>query len=101
MLIYIQWFVIILTIIANLFIAFVVYKKNPLSVTNLLIAALATVSVFWTIFNYLALSPSSEEIRLFWVRAVMFVTTPFGSIILLLAIVFPEAKLPIRKSAVV
>ncbi|MBI2020237.1 hypothetical protein HYS94_02345 [Candidatus Daviesbacteria bacterium] len=85
------------TFFANLFIAYLVYRKNPRSITHILIAALALCMGLWAAFNYLALSPGPESMRLFWVRVVMFVTTPFGPLIFLLAKVFPQTKSAINK----
>jgi signal transduction histidine kinase len=88
--------IVALTAIANIIIAAAVYKRNPKSVTHQLLASLSFVTALWSIFNYLALQPGSEATRLFWVRVVMFVTTPYGTIIYLLAKSFPEAKLAIN-----
>lgn len=88
-----------LTIIANFIIAFLVYRKNPRSATNRLLTALAVTTILWTIANYLALTAEAEATRLFWVRAVMFVTTPFGTIIYLLSRSFPGSSLDISNKS--
>lgn len=86
--------VVALTVVASLVIAVVVLKKNPESATNRLVASLSIITALWTVFNYLALVPgASAEERLFWVRTVMFFTTPYGTVILLLANAFPTHKL--------
>lgn len=86
-----------LTLVANLLIASFVFFNNKKSASNLLLAALSIVTALWTIFTYLALFSTSEEIRLFWVRTVMFVTSPFGPIIYLLALAFPNIEFKVGK----
>jgi len=89
--------VVILTTLANLVIAVIALKRNPRSATYRLIAMLSIITALWTVFNYLALAPNDEETRLFWVRAVMFVTAPYGTVILLLADAFPGLTLSLRR----
>lgn len=93
--------VVIFTVLANLLIAVVVLKKNPNSATNRLVASLSIITALWTVFNFLALSPGSESIRLFWVRMVMFVTSSYGTVILLLAIAFPDTKLTLSTKSLI
>lgn len=90
--------VVIFTVLANLLISIVVIKKNPNSATNRLVAILSIITALWTVFNFLALSPGSEADRLFWVRTVMFVTSSYGTIILLLAETYPNSRMAISKS---
>lgn len=92
-----QLAVVALTALANTIIALAVYKRNPRSATHLLLASLSLITALWTVFNFLALQPGSEATRLFWVKVVMFVTTPYGTVIYLLAETFPGAILNIRK----
>lgn len=89
------------TILANLFIALIVYRNNSKSASNILLSLLAIFLSFWALSNFLALSPGSESIRLFWVRMVMLITTPFGPLIFLLAKTFPEEKLVVEKGLAV
>ncbi|HEX6977160.1 MAG TPA: ATP-binding protein [Patescibacteria group bacterium] len=90
--------VVSLTLLANLLIASIVFINNKKSASNLLLTALTIVSAGWTLFTYLALFSPEPDVRLFWVRTVMFVTTPFGAIIYLLALAFPEKDLKIEKA---
>jgi signal transduction histidine kinase len=92
-----QWVVIITTLLANLLIAYIVFRNNPKSVTNRLIAFLAITLAAWTVTNSIALSPGEESFRLFFVRLTMVVTTPFGPLIFLLASAYPNTKLEIKK----
>jgi signal transduction histidine kinase len=89
--------VVILTILANLFIAFIVFRTNRKSASNILLSLLALDLMLWTFCNYLALQPGDEVTRLFWVRTVMFVTTPFGPLIFLLASVYPNSEFTLNK----
>lgn len=90
--------VVSLTFVANLIIAFLVYSKNPRSASNILLSLLAFVLMSWTVSNYLALLPGEEGVRLFWVRAVMFVTSPMGPLIYLFAATYPDKKITIDKN---
>ena len=87
-----------LTVLATFFITVIVFIRNPRSASHILLSLMAILLIAWAATNYLALSPGSEETRLFWVRIVMFVTTPLAPLIFLLASVFPEANFNIKKS---
>lgn len=85
------------TVVANFFVAGLVLHRNYRSATNILIATLSVLLASWTLFNYFALLPGPEETRLFWVRVVMVVTSPFGVVIFLLSTVFPGNKFTLHK----
>lgn len=89
--------IILLTIFSNSFLAILILKKNYKSVTNIIFSILAISLTFWSVGNYIALLPNSEMTRLFWVRFVMFATTPFGPLIFLLASSFPNTKIYLSK----
>lgn len=89
-------FVVILVSVSNLVIAIIVFYNNRNSATNRLLALLSVINALWTVFNYLALYSGPEEIKLFWVRAVMMATSPFGPVIYLLARAFPKQALNVR-----
>lgn len=93
--------IVFLTFLANIVIFFVVFFNNYRSWTNRLIALLAIIFASWTLTNYFALSPGSEEQRLFWVRVVMVVTAPMGIATFLLAKVFPGEKLAVSRKTLV
>lgn len=90
--------IISVTVIANLFISYAVYQNNSRSATHRLLATLSLSLTLWTIFNYLALLPGEAMTRLFWVRVVMVVTAPFGPLLYLLAISFPQNVIPLSKT---
>jgi signal transduction histidine kinase len=90
----------IIIVIANLILAVIIYKNNRKSITHILLSILSFIIILWTIFNALALSPGSEDIRLLHVRLVMLFTTPFGPVIFLLAKVFPNKKVTIKKKSI-
>lgn len=89
--------IILLTIFANAILAFVILRKNYKSATNIIFSILAISLAFWSLGNYIALQPGSESTRLFWVRFVMFATTPFGPLIFLLASSFPNTYIRLNK----
>ncbi len=89
-----QLIVIGVTVLANISLALIVYQNNHKSATNTLLSLLCVVISSWTIFNYLALSADLESTRLFYVRLVMLVTSPFGPLIYLLAATFPKKRIP-------
>ncbi|PWU22586.1 hypothetical protein C5B42_05700 [Candidatus Cerribacteria bacterium 'Amazon FNV 2010 28 9'] len=93
--------VVIFTVIANLLIAAVVVRKNNRSTTNILLASLSIITAVWTVCNYIALLPGSEIQHLFWVRAVMLFTTPYGSVILLLSHSYPNNTLKMSKRSAI
>lgn len=85
------------TVGANVFLAYAMFVRNPKSATHRLFSLLAILLTFWTIFTYLALTVERESVKLLFVRLVMFVTTPFGLIVYLLASSFPQSKIPLSK----
>jgi signal transduction histidine kinase len=89
--------IIALTFLANITIGLFVYFNNPKSWSNRLLALLALIFSLWTVSNYLALLPNSEATRIFWVRAVMVITSPMGLATFLMAFAFPNEKLIIQK----
>ncbi|MBI5613992.1 GAF domain-containing protein [Candidatus Gottesmanbacteria bacterium] len=88
---------VILTFLANSFLLLVVFRNNPKSWTNRLVASLALIFALWTVGNLLALWPGEELVRLFWVRVVMLITAPMGGVTFLLAQIFPDSELPSGK----
>jgi hypothetical protein len=92
-----QLAVITFVVVSNFLLAFMVLKKNRRSATHLLIAFLTLLFSVWTVANYLALLPGPEATRLFWVRFVMVITSPFGTSLFILSMVFPGSKLSIDK----
>ncbi len=90
-----------LTLVANLLIAFFVFFNNKNSATNILLATLSIISALWTFFTYLALFSTPADIRLFYVRTVMVVTSPFGPVIYLLALAFPGSEFKVGKKTVI
>lgn len=91
------WLSVVFTVLVDFFIAYIVYKNNPRSATNKILSLTAIILLFWDVSNFLALSLMDQEARLFWVRVVMFVTSPLGPLIFMLSSVFPEEKLILNK----
>ncbi len=92
---------IIFTVLANIAIAVVVYNNNKKSISNKLLSALAINLAAWSVFTYIALQPNNEITRLFWVRFVMFITSPLGPLIYLLAKAFPQPQIQLKKTEVI
>jgi len=80
-------------IILGLFIFF----KNRKSATNLCFTFLTFVLAGWTFINYFSLHSPTEELTLFWIRAVMFITSFMGPALFLLLYIFPKEKLKLKK----
>jgi len=89
--------IVAVTVLANLFIAFVVYRKNSRSITHILLTLMSLTMAAWTAGNFLALSVGTELERLFWVRSVMAITAPFGPLLFLLAYNYPRPDLQIKR----
>ncbi len=89
--------IVVVTVIANLVIAAFVFLNNPKSASNASLTILSISSAGWTLFTYLALFSTEADIRLFWVRAVMIVTSVFGPSIYLLASSFPGSEIKVKK----
>lgn len=97
----IETLIVALTFLANLLIALIVYQNNPKSWTNRLLSILAFIFASWTIFNFFALSPNTESVRLFWVKVVMMVTAPMGVTVYVLSEIFPQERLLVGRKKIV
>ncbi len=87
----------ILTVCTNFILGVISYRKNPKNASHVLLAIMTCLVSVWAIFNYFSLTVDSEPSILFWIRAVMFVTTYLILVIHLLLIVFPSSELKISK----
>jgi len=88
--------IVIFTILCNLALGFIAYRKNPRSVTHRLLALITIIISLWSIANYYSLNSSTKVQTLFWIRAVMFVTSPLAPVLYLFLKVFPEEKLVVK-----
>lgn len=91
----------VLTILANGFIALLLFKNNYRSATNILLVFMSVVLMSWTLFTHLALEPGTEVQRLFWVRLVMATTVPFGPLIYIFSKVFPGKTFTISRFSII
>ncbi len=85
----------------NVFLGYVAYVKNPKGTTNRLLTFLTIQLSSWAIANYFSLNSNTEVSTLFWIRAVMLVTSPLGPTLYLLSLSFPERKIRLPKWSVV
>lgn len=88
----------LLTAFFNFILGIFVFLKNPKGASHRLLSALTVCFGSWSIANYFSLFSQTPEQTLFWIRMVMFVTSPAGLLLLFLAETFPEDKLELRKS---
>jgi len=88
----------IVTSFLNLLLGFVVYRKNPKSITNIFLAMITVIIACWTIANYFSLNSSTPIQSLFWVQLVMFTTAPLGPVIYLFLNAYPFTEMKISKN---
>lgn len=81
---------------ANLLLGYVAFRSNQKSATNRLLAILTIILSLWIVTNWFSLNSATTDQTLFWIRAVMIVTTPLGPILYLFLKVFPDQKLKIN-----
>ena len=93
----IDLFISMFAFLANLFLGYVSYRSNPKNLTNRLLAIMTLIIAIWIAFNYQSLHASTEATTLFWIRAVMGITTPLGPILYLFLKSFPDGKYKIAK----
>lgn len=83
-------------IISNL-LAFVVYKNNPKSATNIIFSLLCIVTSAWLVCTYISLTPEFLTYSLFWGRMTIFFAVPQVVLFYLLANTLPNKKIPVNK----
>jgi len=81
----------------NIFLGAIVYKKDPKSASHKLLVILSIIFALWSIANYYSLNSNTPEQTLFWIRMVMFITSPLGPVIYLFIKAYPKAKLDVNK----
>jgi len=89
----------VITVLCNFVLGALAYLRNPSHASNRLLFFLTWSIAFWGVFNYLSITSESEEITLFWIRTVVFVTTFMTLLIYLFLITFPSAVFPLSKRA--
>ncbi|MEK7560436.1 MAG: ATP-binding protein [Patescibacteria group bacterium] len=77
----------------------IIHIRNPKSWTHRLFLLLAIAIDFYIIVNFLSLHPPRQtpDDQLFWIRAVMFVTSFIGPILVLLVHTFPGHRITMRR----
>lgn len=82
--------IITVTFLANIILGLLVFLRNRQSKTNIYFFLLSLVLALWSISNYFSLNTDSQEMTLFWVRAVMAITAFFGPFLYLFVTNFPQ-----------
>jgi len=92
--------ILFITVLINSALAFLVYKNNPKSVTNIIFGLLSFSIIGWLITVYLSLLPELISSSLFWIRLGLVFAVPFTTLFLLLAYTFPDIKLGFSKKVI-
>lgn len=88
---------VIIAVGINIILAFVVYKNNPRSHTNVLLSLLCWVTSVWLVVMYVSLLPSVFPINLLWIRLSIFLAVPQGMLFFLLAHTLPGEKMRLNR----
>src|SRR3989338_2050849 len=93
----------IVSFIAIGYLGILVYTKNTKNWTNRLFGLLALVLNIYIIINYISLHPPIQTglSQLFWIRAVMFISSFIGPILFVLSYNFPNAKIYLPKKILI
>jgi len=83
-------------VIANTLLAFIVYKNNPRSATNVIFSLLSFSIIAWLITTYVSLSPQYLSSSLFWIRLSLFFAVPQAILFFLLAHTLPSKNILIK-----
>jgi len=83
-------YIAVINIVTNLCLATLVFLRNRRHPVNILVVIFILLLTLWTVANTCSLLPVDAAQRLFWVRAVMFVTTPIPLVFFLIAYFFPN-----------
>lgn len=73
-----------------LLLAVIVYVRNEKKDAHKLLAVLSICLALWSVTNWLSLQPLNEEVKFFWIKAVMFVTAPIPLLFFLFTLHFPK-----------
>lgn len=90
-----EFFVLIFTAVANLFLGLTVYIKNPKSSTNKLFLILTTSFVVWSLINYISVHPVLLS-QLTWIRLVLFCGGILNLAVFLTFLAFPDYSLKVH-----
>lgn len=78
------------TLVLSLIVALFVFMKNPRSATNSYFGILVFFMSIYPLFNYLAVTSSSNEVAFSWAKLILFVSIPQGPLLFFFAKVYPK-----------
>ena len=83
-------FITVFTIVMCFFFAGIIYARKPRHPAYTSMSMLSTCLGLWTLSNWLSLQPLGLEVRFFWVKVVMMITSIIPWLFLRFALYFPE-----------
>lgn len=83
-------FFVILTVLVNIFLGLLVWKSDKKSLSNKFFSMITLIISSWAIANYFSLNSRNPDMTLFWIRMVMFITTPLAPVLYLFTRSFPR-----------
>lgn len=89
----------VITAFSNLILGVISYRKKPENASHVLLAVITLLIAIWTVFNYFSLTRETEELTLFWIRAVMFITPFLAMSLYFFLITFPEKEFKVKKNS--
>src|SRR3989338_7543689 len=84
-------------VIANLILVMISFRRNPLSASNRLFAAVGITLCFWSIVNFFSFQTNNQLLATWLVRFVMVLSTPLGIFFFLFVHTFPRTTLAMSK----
>lgn len=90
-------FVTFIVAILNIILGFFVFLKNPKGATHRYYLSLSIVVALWAVTNHFSLQMRDPAETLFWIRAVMVITSYLGPSLYLMALSFPNHELKLSK----
>lgn len=96
-----QIVIVVFTVLTNLLLGLISYRNNPKSITNRLLSIITLIIALWAVANYYSLNSPVEQQTLFWIRAVMLITSPLGPVLYLFLLAFPRPDLDITKKRLI
>ena len=96
-----NFFLLIVAITINTLLAFIVYKNNPKSITNIVFSLLSIVTSTWLVVFYLPLLPSFLPFSLQLIRLSLFFAVPQAMLFFILSQVLPNEKITISKGKLI
>jgi signal transduction histidine kinase len=87
----------IIVVIANLFLAMLVFKKGKKNRANVAFGIVIILIIFWIVFNFLCDNPIKKDLAILWNRLVFTVAFIQGAALFSFATVFPDKNNVLEK----